>query len=898
MPMQRLRRFARGLLVAGACLTPALACPPALHAQGLDLAALAGEWIRVGSNYNPNDQMRIRIAGSQATLTRVPSTGHAAFRVGQALWMAIAPDGSLRVRGSDGAYYPASLAQAGADSLVLSVDQSAAGNDQVWRRAGPTLDGEWVRIAPGDPAADGTRIVVEQDQATVRFLAASAPRAYRIGTRLWQGIAAGGGVRVMDGSGRYQAATLRLDGANRVWVEAPWLPAPELWVRPTEALAARSGASGPLRPPAAPAASTACIATALPHHATGLTWGWALEIPDAETFRAEQLGLLDYRGAGVSGGSIITDLEPTDFNGLNPGFAVTWQRVSRRLTTVEQRNLSAAELATWDQSYRAQDYRMTDLEAYPVGAEIRFAAVWLTNLEGIDWDVRHGLTGAQLAQQLQAQRNAGYRLVDIEAYEEAGQLRHAGIWHRSCDNANWLEFRDMTSLQYRQREDSLTALGYRVVDFESYQTSGGQRYAAIWEQVPGVDWAVAFDRTQEQFLNAHRRHTDAGFRLVDFEDYATAAGRRYAGVWAENDARYRLAFRAAVDSTVTAYRAANRIPGISVAIIQQGELVYRRGFGWADSARSRAAHAGTIYPLASVSKTIAGTLAARLEARGVVDLTRQTRSYVDSLPAAHTHTLEQLLAKTGCVIHYDEGPEPPEQYYRWRRDALRPIRDSMMLPNCTPGRWYHYSTHGFTLLGAALEAATGKDIVQLVNEEIAGPMGLRTLGAQVPSAPADSLTRPPRGYHQAEAYTMDTTRTVRSPSILTAHEDASWKVLGGGLQSDAPDLARFGWLTLSGSAVSDSVRDNRLWRSLTSGLRAWSDSTAAPQVGLAWVVPGTRRAQHGGTAPIGGRSFLLIWREWGIVVAILSNQREGPGTLNHDVPTLAFNIASLVANPP
>src|SRR5690606_1597455 len=134
---------------------------------------------------NPNDQMRISISGDQAVLTRVPTTGHAAFRVGQALWMGIGPDGSVRVRGSDGAYYTGTLTLAGADSLTLAIDRSAAGDNQVWRRAGPTLDGEWVRIAPGDATADGTRVMVDQDQATVRFLAADAPRAFRIGTRLW-----------------------------------------------------------------------------------------------------------------------------------------------------------------------------------------------------------------------------------------------------------------------------------------------------------------------------------------------------------------------------------------------------------------------------------------------------------------------------------------------------------------------------------------------------------------------------------------------------------------------------------------------------------------------------------------------------------------------------------------
>jgi hypothetical protein len=227
----------------------ALAAPAGLVAQAVDLDALQGNWIRAGSNYNPNDQMRITIAGGQATLTRVPTTVHTAFRVGQALWMGIAPDGTLRVRGSDGAYYPGQVRLVGADSLVLAVGHTGAGNDQAWRRGGPTVDGEWVRIAPGDPTADGMRVLADQDKGTIRFLPAEAPRSLRIGTRIWSEIGAGGAVQLLDAGGRYLAATIKLEGTDRLRVEVPGRDEPQLWVRPAAVAAARAEAMARSRPP-------------------------------------------------------------------------------------------------------------------------------------------------------------------------------------------------------------------------------------------------------------------------------------------------------------------------------------------------------------------------------------------------------------------------------------------------------------------------------------------------------------------------------------------------------------------------------------------------------------------------------------------------------------------------
>jgi CubicO group peptidase (beta-lactamase class C family) len=631
--------------------------------------------------------------------------------------------------------------------------------------------------------------------------------------------------------------------------------------------------------------------------------GWLIDYPDDQTGNAARLGLLGYRGTPATR-AVVTDLEIGPVADLYNGFARAWHRDRARVRTFEETGLTEAELRTRDLAHTAQGRRMIDVEAYYAGSGPIFAAIWLEEPVKVGSLVSVNLTSGEFGQEFQ-QRRGTHRLTDIETYElPSGERRYAAIWHASCAADDWRELRGMDRATYQQAVDSLGAMGFRVIDFESYRTGNGQRYAAIWERISGRAWVVRSDRTLTEFLNEHHRWTDQGFRVVDFEVYPTANGDRYAGVWAENDARYRLPYRQAMDDSVSAYRARWRVPGVSVAVIQNGTLVYARGFGWADSLRAKEAWSGTVYPIASVSKVLAGTLAARLEAQGVLDLTRPTRDFVDSLPASHSHTIEQLLAKIGCVVHYGEGPEPQERYYRWRRDALATVASSWMLPSCTPGQLYHYSTHGYTLVGAALEEVTGKDIVQLMDEEIIRPMGLWSMR---PLEPGGWTSR--RSYELAQGYSMDTTTTqgVR-PNVPADHEDPSWKILGGGYQSNAPDLARFGWLTLDGAIVSDSVRDNRLWNALTGGLRMWSDTTrprtsGSPPTALGWEVRAANAnrgpvAEHGGTAPVTGRSYLTVYRNDDLVVAVLSNQRNGPGTIRHPVRTLAHALATLVRTTP
>ena len=144
--------------------------PPALIAQTVQGTSLRGDWVRVVSNNNRNDQMRIHVDGD-ATLTVVPSSSTRYWQVGQILWRAIQPSGEVAVRGSDGSYYPGAFTWQGSDTLRLHVQASGAGYDQTWTRAGPSVLGDWVRIASrAGRAARGSRCHTSRHEPTRRDL--------------------------------------------------------------------------------------------------------------------------------------------------------------------------------------------------------------------------------------------------------------------------------------------------------------------------------------------------------------------------------------------------------------------------------------------------------------------------------------------------------------------------------------------------------------------------------------------------------------------------------------------------------------------------------------------------------------------------------------------------------
>lgn len=104
-----------------------------------EVDALEGTWVRAESTNNPNDGMLVEVEGDRGVLTHVPDTASSSWSEGQEIWIeitAISEDSySLRVRGSDANYYPATLNFVDADKIEIDIAHTGDGSDQSWERA-------------------------------------------------------------------------------------------------------------------------------------------------------------------------------------------------------------------------------------------------------------------------------------------------------------------------------------------------------------------------------------------------------------------------------------------------------------------------------------------------------------------------------------------------------------------------------------------------------------------------------------------------------------------------------------------------------------------------------------------------------------------------------------------
>jgi serine beta-lactamase-like protein LACTB len=304
---------------------------------------------------------------------------------------------------------------------------------------------------------------------------------------------------------------------------------------------------------------------------------------------------------------------------------------------------------------------------------------------------------------------------------------------------------------------------------------------------------------------------------------------------------------------VLALVAAQKVPGMSVAVAVDGAVVWAEGFGMADVEQSVAASPETRYRLGSVSKLFTAAMAARLAERGALDLDAPIQKYVPAFPDKGTPvTARQLLGHLAGVRHYrPTDPIFAGKTYPSLAAGLEIFSaDPLLAP---PGTAYTYTSYGYNLLGVVVENAAGKSFERTLTDEVTQPLGLTSL----------ALDDPARLVPNRSSF-YD---TKDGAIVNAAPNDSSYKWPSGGLVASATDLVRFASAHLQPGFLSEPML-----RTMFTPQRLASGQ--ATNVGLGWRIntaeDGMRYFHHGGTI-VGGRSFLLALPDHRVTVALVTN---------------------------
>ena len=300
------------------------------------------------------------------------------------------------------------------------------------------------------------------------------------------------------------------------------------------------------------------------------------------------------------------------------------------------------------------------------------------------------------------------------------------------------------------------------------------------------------------------------------------------------------------------YHQTNHVPGMSVAVLEGGTIIYSEGFGFANLEHGVAVSRRTKFRIGSISKTLTSVALAQLWEMGKLDLDASVQRYAPTFPKKRYPITPRLLAgHLSGLPHYNEDDFVNTVHYESVTDALRKFRDRSLL--FEPGAQFSYSSFGWNLLSVVVEEAAGEDFLTYMQARVFQPL-------EMTDTVADRYAQIIE--HRTDFYNV----TEDGDSFNAVAIDNSDVWAGGGYLSTSEDLVRFADGVLHGGLLEPQTVEL-----LLSPMKTSAGKTTDYGLGWrVWDVEGHRAVGHGG-GHIGATAILMALPESGLSVAILTN---------------------------
>jgi CubicO group peptidase (beta-lactamase class C family) len=168
-------------------------------------------------------------------------------------------------------------------------------------------------------------------------------------------------------------------------------------------------------------------------------------------------------------------------------------------------------------------------------------------------------------------------------------------------------------------------------------------------------------------------------------------------------------------------------PGCAIAVAQDGDVIYSRGFGYANLDYDIPITPQTVFDIASVTKQFNAAIVTMLAQEGKLSLDDDVRKWLPELPAFDQPiTLRHMMYHTSGLRDYlNLFPLAGRgDYYPISHEQILDMMSRQQAPVFPPGDRYRYSNTAYMLLAQVIERASGKPVGEQVKERIFEPLGM------------------------------------------------------------------------------------------------------------------------------------------------------------------------------
>lgn len=177
---------------------------------------------------------------------------------------------------------------------------------------------------------------------------------------------------------------------------------------------------------------------------------------------------------------------------------------------------------------------------------------------------------------------------------------------------------------------------------------------------------------------------------------------------------------AEIDATVTQLMQSAEVPGVGVALLNDGKVVFEKAYGVRDREKNLSLTPDSVMTAASLTKAAFAYLVMQLVQQGRIDLDKPVYEYLpkplpDYPDYSDLKNDEQYRSITARMLLSHTSGFP-----NWR--AFEP--DHKLRIHFEPGTHFAYSGEGIVLLQFVVETITGKNLEDLMREKVFGPLGM------------------------------------------------------------------------------------------------------------------------------------------------------------------------------
>ena len=328
-----------------------------------------------------------------------------------------------------------------------------------------------------------------------------------------------------------------------------------------------------------------------------------------------------------------------------------------------------------------------------------------------------------------------------------------------------------------------------------------------------------------------------------------------------------------IEQTIENFMRKYQIPGLSIAIARQEEIIFAKGYGFADIEKKVPVNITHKFRIASVSKPVTSVAIMKLREQGKLSL--EDKVFGTGGILANDYHVEDELLKQITVRHLLEHTAGKE----WANDSHDPMFQKPDLSQAATIRWvlkhrrltkvpgteYAYSNFGYCILGRVIEKLSGIGYQHYVRKNIFLPVGVKSF-SMGNKKPANSLFQ--------VRYYPD---TDESPYWFNVERMDSH----GGWISNAIDLVKF---SMSVDGLGEDILNKESIKIMTTPSKRNSNYS------LGWNVNQYNNWWHNGSLP--GTASILVRTEHGYSWAVLLNKRSEDKHFLGDLDKLSWNLIS------